>query len=167
MKMIQAMNERAVQEGIAPRATFEGDYSAFFKHWLVDNNFFDVVASYWERRAEPNLLFTHYNDLKSDLEGEMRRVAEFLAIDVPESLWPAVVERCTFEAMQNSEKRIADFDQLFEGGVKGFIFKGTNGRWRDVLTGEDLDAYRARVAEALPPECARWTEGGRHAIGMN
>ena len=68
--------------------------------------------------------------------------------------------------MQASEKEIADFDQIFEGGTKGFIFKGTNGRWRDVLTKEDLAAYDAHLASFVSPEAARWIEGGRHAIGM-
>jgi len=34
-------------------------------------------------RHLPNILFVHYNDLKADLEGEMRRIARFLEIEVP------------------------------------------------------------------------------------
>ena len=166
MKLLDAMQAQAASEGISPPPRFDGDYSSYFKHWLGDNNFFDVVSTYWERRGQPNLLFSHYNDMKRDLEGEMRRVAAFLEIDVPEAKWPAMVERCTFESMRNGSTDIADLSQFFEGGVQGFIFKGTNGRWRDMLTPEDLELYRRRVEEALPPEAARWVEGGRHAIGM-
>ena len=166
MKIAHLLRERAASEGLTAPKTFDGDYRSYFHYWLQENNFFDVAASYWALRGKPNLLFTHYNDLKADLEGEMRRVAAFLDIDVEESKWPAVVERCTFESMHNSETKIADFDQLFEGGVKGFIFKGTNGRWRDVLTEDDVAAYHARIAELLPPDAAKWVEGGRHAIGM-
>ena len=35
--------------------------------------------------------------------------------------------------------------QAFEGGAEGFIFKGTNGRWRDLLDADDLAAYQRRV----------------------
>jgi len=149
-----------------PGERFSGDYRSFYKHWLGENNFFDVVASYWKVRDRPNLLLSHYNDMKADLDGEMRRVATFLGIDVAESQWPEIVRRCTFEAMQASDKAIADFEQIFEGGTKGFIFKGTNGRWRDVLTKDDLAAYDALLSTFVPPEAARWIEGGRHAIGM-
>ena len=38
----------------------------------------------------PNLLMVHYADMKADLEGEMRRVAGFLEIEVPERLWPGL-----------------------------------------------------------------------------
>ena len=58
-------------------------------------------ASYWARRNEPNLLFVHYNDMKADLGGEMRRVAAFLDIEIPESKWAAAIDRCSFESMRN------------------------------------------------------------------
>ncbi len=105
----------------------------------------------------------HFADLKSDLDGEMRRIAEFLDIEVDAALWPAVVERCTFEGMRGRAEEIGDFSQMFEGGAEGFLFKGTNGRWRDVLTDEEVAAYERRAAEALPEAAARWLEGGRHA----
>ena len=167
MKIRDEVSARARIEGIEPSVYFDGgDYGAYFKYWVDHNNFFDVVSTYWARRGQSNLLFAHYNDMKADLEGEMRRVAEFLEIELPESKWQAIVERCTFESMQKSGKAIADFDRMFEGGTEGFIFKGTNGRWRDVLTEDDLALYRRKVAETLPSDAARWIEGGRHAIGM-
>jgi aryl sulfotransferase len=166
MKFIDVVNERAIKEGVPPMTKFDGDYHRYFRTWLDNNNFFDIVASYWARRGEPNLLFVHYNDMKGDLALEMRRVAEFLDIEVPESKWPAVVERCTFEAMRQSGKTITDFDRGFEGGTEGFLFKGTNGRWREVLDDDDLALYRQRLERALPADAVRWVEGGRQAIGM-
>jgi aryl sulfotransferase len=166
MKMIDAMAAQAESEGLPVPAKFDGNYRAYFRHWVAnENNFFEVVSSYWAIRDRPNLLFAHYNDMKADLEGEMRRVAEFLEIDVPAAKWPQVVERCTFESMRNS-KNVADLDRMFEGGVQGFIFKGTNGRWREVLGDEEVELYRKQVAATLSDECARWVEGGRHAIGL-
>lgn len=162
MKMTEKLNEQAVRDGLEPMATFDGDYSAFFELWLAENNYFDVVASYWERRGQSNLLFVHYNDLKADLSGEMRRVAEFLDIEIAESQWSEVVERCTFEGMRAAGQRIAHFEIGFEGGIEGFLFKGTNGRWRDELGEDDLAAYQRRVAATLPPDAAHWIEHGGH-----
>ncbi len=162
MKMIDMLNAAAAKEGLPPIKRFSGDYHDFFADWLRENNFFDVVASYWALRAEPNLLFVHYNDMKTDLEGEMRRVAKFLDIDIAESKWPAVVERCTFESMRSQDA--PELDMGFEGGIKGFIFKGTNGRWRDVLTADEVAAYQRRVAETLPADAARWIEHGRRGL---
>ena len=52
--------------------------------------------------AWPNLLFVHYNDLKEDLAGEMRRISDFLGIDTPESLLPSLVEAAGFAAMKKN-----------------------------------------------------------------
>jgi len=162
MKMTEALNEQAAAEGLPQIRTFDGvDYKGYFRSWVEeDNNFFDVVSSYWARRGQPNLLFVHFNDLKTDLEGEIRRIAGFLDIELDESQWPAVVERCTFEGMRSAGDKVGPLDQAFEGGIEGFIYKGTNGRWRDVLDDEDIAAYRKKIAETLPEDAARWVEFG-------
>ena len=118
------------------------DVHEFFWWWLNDNPlWFEHVASFWTHRGEPNVLFVHYNDLRADLEMQMRRVAMFLGIAVEEDRWPALVERCTFEAMKTHSNEIADFEALSIGGADAFLYKGTNGRWRDVLTPAELAAF--------------------------
>jgi aryl sulfotransferase len=116
----------------------------------------------WTQTIVANLLFVHYADLKSDLGAEMRRIAKFLGIEVPEALWDDVVDRCTFESMRENGEKVGPFDMMFEGGAKGFLFKGTNGRWRDVLTSDQVAAYEKRARECLLTEAVQWLEQGRH-----
>ncbi|MEO6028956.1 MAG: sulfotransferase domain-containing protein [Candidatus Binatia bacterium] len=152
-------------EGLPPLPEWDGDVHGFFARWLaMDEVFFSHVRTYWAERGRSNLLMVHYNDLKADLAGEMRRVAAFLGATVPEDRWPAVVERCTFEKMRDGEARMGNVDMIFKGGLKTFVFKGTNGRWRDVLTADELAAYARRVAEVLPPDAAAWLERGRSPL---
>ncbi len=49
---------------------------------------------------------------------------------------------------------------FWEGGAKTLIHKGTNGRWRNVLTEEDNANYESRALEELGPECADWLSSG-------
>ena len=150
--------------GVPHLPAWDGDVHAFFANWLLDEEIlFRHVATFWAERHRPNLHVVHYNDLKADLGGEMRRLAAFLGAEVPEERWPAVVARCTFEAMRADEARVGAVDMVFKGGLKSFVFKGTNGRWRDVLTADELAAYDRRVAEMLPPDCAAWLARGRAA----
>jgi aryl sulfotransferase len=157
----ESLNVRALAEGVPPMPEWDGDVHGFLRGWLEEAALPLHVASFWPQRKAANVLFVHHADLKADLAGEMRRVAAFLELEPPASLWPAVVERCTFEAMRARPAEIGTFWN-FEGGAESFLFKGTNGRWRDVLTQDELSAYARRVAEILPPDAAEWLErGGR------
>ena len=62
--------------------------------------FFSLERSFWTERRRSNLLMIHYNDLKADLSGEMKRIADFLGIATPDALWPQLVEAASFEAMK-------------------------------------------------------------------
>jgi aryl sulfotransferase len=163
---LEQMNARAAADGVPPMPGWSGDVHGFFADWLADGLHFQHIDSFWQRRDDPRVLFVHFNDLKADLGGEMRRIAAFLEIDVPDAAWPAVVERCTFESMRERGPEIGPFEVAFEGGAKSFLFKGTNGRWRDVLTADELEAYAKRVAAVLEPDAAAWLEHGRRAVAL-
>lgn len=158
----ETLNARA-PEGVPQMVAWDGDVHGFFARWIADGFVLHHVRTFWDRRNDPNVLLVHYNDLKADLAGEMRRIAAFLDVTVLESAWPAVVERCTFESMRARGDEIGTFE-LFDGGGKSFLFKGSNGRWRDVLDATEQAAYDRRVAEILPPDGARWLEHGRRAL---
>ena len=44
---------------------------------------------------------------------------------------------------------------------KTFIHKGTNGRWNNMLTADDVKQYEAKAVEELGPACAKWLATGR------
>ncbi len=143
-----------------------GDVREFFRDWLGDAGLYDWpywahIQSWWDIRDVPNVRLLHYNDLKADMPGEIRRIAEFLEIEIDEERWPDIVEHCTFDYMKNHADTLSDiFKDGFEGGLKTFVYKGTNGRWRDVLSPDELEKYDEIETANLTPECARW-----HATG--
>jgi aryl sulfotransferase len=91
----------------------------------------------------------------------MRRVAAFTQIEVAEDAWPELVAAARFDAMKQEAIRNEEHIGLsfFEGGAGRFFHKGTNGRWRDVLTEEDLALYETAAAR-LDPELRSWLETG-------
>jgi aryl sulfotransferase len=154
----------AFEEGIPleGRVPPVDDVHEFYDWWLNEAPmWFEHVASFWDHRDEANVLFVHYDDLKADLELEMRRIAAFLHIDLEDEQWPAVVDRCTFESMKKRSAEIADFEAHFIGGADTFLYKGTNGRWRDVLTAQEVEAFHRRSKELLLPDAIAWTTSGR------
>ncbi len=54
---------------------------------------------------------------------------------------------------------------VMDSSGETFLHKGTNDRWRDVLTESELARYDAAVAKFLSPEQASWLERGSLAVG--
>ncbi len=122
------------------------------------------LTTWWDAREQPNVLFVHYGDLKTDPEAEIRRIAGFCDIEIDEGAFPALLESVGLDAMRAEARGTDDPMQMaFEGGAARFFFKGEAGRWRDVLTEGDLELYDSGAA-TLDPDLRRWLEGGRHAI---
>lgn len=157
-----------------PFPRYDGDIHKLWRNWIT-RGWFDWekdgypywshlhhAKTWWEFRHLPNIRFVHYNDLLRDLEGEMRKLARWLDISVPAERWPAVVEACRFETVKaHPEKVMSDAATMFwKDGLQTFFFKGTNGRWKDVLTPEELEMYQRAMKERLPTDCARWLEEG-------
>ena len=122
------------------------------------------VQTWWDYRHLSNILFVHFNDLLRDLQGEVRRTASFLDVALDDEALQSTVDAVTFGAMkQNAERTWPNMDSVMSGGAQTFFHKGTNGRWRDVLTPHDLELYEAALARNLSEDCARWLEIGRSA----
>lgn len=123
--------------------------------------FWSHVRGWWAAAQSPNVLFVHFNNLKTDFQSEARRIAEFLGVEVEESLWPAILEHCSFDYMQRESAKIELLKQFFTGGGKTFVFKGTNGRWKDVLSAREIARCDEVAARELTPDCADWLRTGQ------
>ena len=135
------------------RQWFEGDGAPMWSYW-------ENVRSWWAVRDLPNVKLLHFNDLKRDLPGSIRAIAEFLDIPIDEKTFPAIVEHCTFDYMKAHADEVAPLGgALWEGGGKSFIYKGTNDRWKDVLTPAEVNEYERRAVAELGPQCAAWLSG--------
>lgn len=153
------------------------DPREFFLSWIeqhdsdvvpVADAFFDLERSYWTERLRGNLLMVHYNDLKADLSGEMKRIAAFLGIETPAALWPELVEAAGFERMKDQGAALLPgIEMAVRGGHQTFLNQGINGRWRDVLTKDDVARYRERAAAELSPGLNDWLEHGRQGSDPN
>jgi len=156
MRLVMSAADEGIERpaGSAPPLD---DVHEFFWWWLADPVWFHHVASFWSHRGEPNVLFVHYNDMKADLGAQMQRVATFLGIDVPDDRWAELIDRCTFASMKEHSDKIADFESHFVGGADTFLYKASNGRWRDVLTADELSGFDEQLTSAMPPDAVAWT----------
>jgi hypothetical protein len=119
------------------------------------------LSSFWAVKDKPNVVMLHYDDLKADLEGQMRALARRLAIDVPESLWPDLVKAAGFEEMKaNADKMAPGVTEAIWQDNSKFFRSGSSGQWRRVIGEGDLARYHRRVRELADPTFAAWAHHG-------
>jgi len=150
-----------------PIGRVDMDIASYFRRWLERDGYpfwslWENVRSWWAVRGLPNVTLVHFANLKEDLRGEIRRVAAFLDIKIAEADWPKIVEHCSFAYMKAHAGLSAPLGgALWQGGAETFINKGTNGRWQDLLSRSDIEAYESRALKELGPECAHWLATGQ------
>ncbi len=110
-----------------------------FRDWLANEgapfwSFWENAGNCWAIRDLSNVHFVHFADLKSDMDGEIRKIAAFL--DITPSDWQTVLDHCTFDYMKPHAGDCVPLGGAFwEGGAQTFLYKGTNGRWQGVARG--------------------------------
>jgi hypothetical protein len=152
---------------------------AFFWHWIDDPtpltechssllstlHHFEVAL---RAHHQPNIVVMHYGDLKTDCEAEMRRLAERLHIEVPEQLWPALVQAASFESMRaRATEVVPNSDQDFWKEPRQFFHSGTGGHWREFFDDAAQRRYEARLAVLASPEVAIWAHFGWRGAPMS
>lgn len=148
----------------------------FFQNWMTRGWFpwesegypfwgnLHHTQTWWNFRELANILLVHFADLLRDVRGEIARIAEFLEIAVTRESMETIVSRVTLEAMRNAEQeKDSGLVDSFQGGANTFFYKGTNGRWKDILGQGDLTLYHQAVTRVLTPDCAQWLEEGNAA----
>jgi aryl sulfotransferase len=142
------------------------DIRRYFRNWVEHDgepfwSFWDNIRTWWAARDLPNVKLVHFNELKADLEGEIRTIADFLDVEIDPKEWPQIVEHSTFAWMKAHAAQVTPLGgAIFDGGADRFIYKGVNGRWKDVLSPEESAMYEKMALEELGPECAHWLATG-------
>jgi len=150
---------------IPPAFTDERDA---FRYWIDDPTppqelamslagMIHHLLGFWEVRDRDDVVLLHYDDLQTDLEGEMRRLAGRLGIEVPEDRWPVLVKAATFDDMRRrAEERAPDTANRIWKSTTDFFHRGRSGQWEGLVNGELAAHYEARVRELAPADFVAW-----------
>ena len=181
MRNLSAVAMAAVRERLSLPETFAfpTDPNAFFPVWMTTpvhywtedgfptGSVFHAARAAWACRRQPNLHLLHYRDLRLDLAGEMRRLADFLGMGMAPDDWPALLEAASFPAMRARADEFAPGAHLGDWTSNHAFFKCARlGEWCEVLTPENQALYEALAPERVPPPLRAWLEGGRRAADL-
>lgn len=119
------------------------------------------IQTFWDAPDDVDVVLLHYDDLLTDLEGQMRALADRLGITVPERLWPALANAASFDEMRARAALTApNAHDGFWRDNERFFNRGTNGQWRDLLDSDDLERYRVRANAIGPGDIVNWVHQG-------
>jgi aryl sulfotransferase len=161
-----------------PYPRVDPDPAVHFHNWLTEGaiagendgtpylSYFAYERTFWDARKADNLLFVHYDDLQADMTGEMRRIADFLDIEISDADLSAMAGSASFESMRkDAAVLIPEMAKNFEGGALRLLNKGKSGRWRGVYDEADVELFDKKLREAVPDVYADWLLAGRLAGG--
>jgi hypothetical protein len=109
------------------------------------------TASYWALRDKPNVLVLLFRDMKDDLPGAVRKVADVLGVQLSSAEMNAVTEQSTFPCMKNIEDKFTPIPKgtLPWGNGLEMMRQGKSGNSREMLTLEQQHLIDAHFQQEL------------------
>jgi hypothetical protein len=169
---LQAREQAAAIDGVElgpmraqpPRPVGERDR---FWQWVDDETPSTQIGSSLRRTVEHlqtfrdaadglDIVSLHYDDLKADLEGQMRQLAARLEIHVDEHVWPRLVHAATFESMRSRAATTVPGGPEHWIDPAAFFSRGTSGQWCKLLDDADLARYAARARTLASDDLVDW-----------
>ena len=128
-----------------PFLNFEGTWEEFLQYFMQGKvpggSYFDHVLEWWSHKDDENVLFLKYEDLKKDLKGQIKMIADFLGLNFSDEQAGAVAEQCTFQVMKSNSN--TDLIQLVSKVFKkgSHLRKGIIGDWKNHFSKEQLEEF--------------------------
>ena len=150
------------------RPSDPGDYL----RWFIDNDerpcgsgpygladFSQQTLTYWDARGEPGVHLFHYAEMWSDLDRQMRRVADALGVEADPEVWDELVDGATLDSMRSrASDTVPNVHQGIWADPAKFFRAGGTRDWASLLSADDIAHFEARAHATLGP-ATEWALG--------
>ncbi|XP_034991681.1 sulfotransferase 1C2 isoform X1 [Zootoca vivipara] len=134
-----------------------GTWNEFLENFIAGKvawgSWSDHVRGWWEAKDCHPVLYLFYEDMKEDPAREIRKVVQFMGLELPESVLNQIVQHTKFESMKANP--MANYSTmpsfLMDHTVSPFMRKGTVGNWKKHFT--------VAQSEWLDDACAQLLKG--------
>ena len=132
---------------------YNGDFATYFELFmdniLLYTPYFEYIIEAWRRRNHPNVCLLFFEELKSDLAGNIRKVATFLGKEITEEQVGILVDHLSFRKMKQNKS--VNFEGVQEKKIGSFIRKGEVGDWKNYFTEEMNKRMDEAIEKYLKP----------------
>ncbi len=139
---------------------FHGNWDDFFEivkaDQMIFGNLFDHTANYYSyHKGRKNSLVLFYEDMKKNLRGNVKKIADFLGKDVSDRVIDIITKRTTFENMKKDEKLMPPLPKNLQmkltTGRSEFMRKGKAGDWKEYFNKDQEEFIDRKCKEIMSP----------------
>lgn len=133
---------------------YKGSFESFFNDFLSDSVPYGPIWKHynemWLHRNDPNILILSYEDFHKDIQGNIRKIAQFLEKDLTNEEIADIADHCSFKNMsKNPSVNYQHWDDL---GIRNkneakFMRKGEIGDWKNYLSSERIHIMDTWITE--------------------
>ncbi|XP_067401860.1 sulfotransferase 1B1-like isoform X1 [Emydura macquarii macquarii] len=117
----------------------------FMEGKLAWGSWYDHVCRYWDEQSNHCILYVFYEDLKEYPAREIRRVMDFLEVELPLEVLEKIAQQTSFQIMK--ENPMANYrsvpSTILDQNVSPFMRKGEVGDWKNYFTVAQSEAFDA------------------------
>ena len=119
----------------------------FLEGYILYQDWLTNVQSWWTQRHNPNILIVSYEDMKINIAGVIRKIAEFCGIELDEGTVKIIEENTTFSVMKdNPSTNFAALKDIFK---LPFMRKGEVGDWKNYFSVAQNEKFDRLLAEKV------------------
>ena len=126
----------------------------FFNYMVANNwgfpdwSYFDNVKSWFDNKQKDNVMIVHYEDLINQPKNKIKEISQYLGINLEEKIIDYIAEITSFDYMKKHGQNATPDKNLWKDPNK-FYNKGVNGRWKEVLSLEQIELYKQASRDRL------------------
>lgn len=138
------------------------NFQSFWEDWMNNDGqplwpYFKHLQSWWEKRNEANVLLVHFLDFKENMEKELRRISDFLGLQICSESWPDILEVCEYSRVSKACLEEATMDSPFWNGGRVFGEEvSTPHGWKQCLTDGHETELENRVGGLIGKAGKNW-----------
>lgn len=139
---------------VDPDLTFEQNFETHFIKGAgrKKGTWFTYHRDWFKNKNKFPILYVRYEDLKADLEGTVKRVAQFLNVPFNDEIMARIRKHASFEYMKEHETKFGEKEPKAKRLVfNNFIRKGEVGAGKEKLTPEQEALFKERYDTIVAP----------------
>ena len=120
--------------------------------------YWDHVRSWWEQRDQEDVLFATFEDMKQDLDRQVRRVAVFMGLEADEERIAIATRQSTFAFMRDHQSKFDDHPTTAAMSRAAGHAPATTSKVRGGRVGDGVSTLSGEVLARLAEEWKRRIE---------